>query len=466
MKYKYKKNALVILPIVVIIIVGFILIIKEDTTILDDDIPLGYDAMEEQMEYIQNYGDIIMTGDSNIDARITDTVWSNVLFYGAKGDGVTDDTASIQKAIDDSSKKGTVAFIPKGVYLINVDKTLKIRDSTVLLMDKEAILRAIPSKSSKTAIISITAVENVAIIGGILEGERYGHLGEDGEWGMGIRIYGSSNVLIKNTQANNCWGDGFYIGTSTLKNYSENVRLIDVSADNNRRQGISLISGKNIEIIRPRLTNTHGTDPSAGIDIEPNNSNNVLENIKIIDAYTENNAIGLQIGLGKLNKNSRSISIDITGFTDYRSEKGMHISCNYSIVKGYVNINKPTLNQNEVNGIMIYGHSKEALILTIDQPSVINANTGGYQSPYDASAIAIIAYRNLKERKGFVAGNIHILNPLVEDNREEPKTLYAFYVTEPEMTFKDVLILNPVINGIMGDDDEYTRFANSFISYE
>jgi len=332
-------------------------------------------------------------------------------------------------------------------------------------MDKEAILRAIPSKSSKTAIISITAVENVAIIGGILEGERYGHLGEDGEWGMGIRILGSSNVLIKNTQAINCWGDGFYIGSSILKNYSENIRLIDISADNNRRQGISLISGRNVEIIRPRLTNTNGTAPAAGIDIEPNYANEFLENIKIIDAYTENNAIGIQLGLGRLNKKSKEISIDITGFTDYGSDMGMLIHFDYSIVKGYLNVDKPILSQNGANGIMIYGHSQEACDLTINQPSIINANSDGHLSPYDASAIAIIAYRNPAKRKDFIAGNIHIYNPLIEDNREDSKILYGLYITEPSMEFRNIAIINPVIEGI-NKQDEYTRFADTFIIHE
>lgn len=465
MKLRFKKYTLLILSLLVISIISFSILLGENTTILDDDIPMGIDAMADQMEYINNAGDSIMTGESDIDARITDTIWANVLYYGAKGDGVTDDTSPIQKAIDDSSKKGTLVFIPKGEYLINIDKTLKLKDNTILLIDKEAILRAIPSRSSTTAIISITAVKNTAIIGGVLEGDRYNHLGNDGEWGMGIRIYGSSNVLIKNTQANNCWGDGFYIGTSSFKNYSENIKLIDISADNNRRQGISLISGRNVEIIRPRLTNTNGTAPSAGIDIEPNNDNNILENIKIIDAYSENNAIGIQVSVGTLNKTSEDISIDITGFTDFRSLKGMHITSNYSIIKGYLNIDKPKLNQNGANGIMIYGHSHESFAITIEEPYILNANTDSYSSPYNASALAIIAYKDSKKRKGFIAGNIHINNPSIEDNRDTPQTLYGLYITEPSMIFNDVVIQDPVIIGI-ATLDEHTRFADSFIIIE
>ncbi len=461
MNRKLKRNTLLILSSLIIIAVSFSIVLMDDTIILDDDIPLGIDALTEQMDYINNSGESIMTGEDYIDSRITDTIWANVLYYGAKGDGASDETSYIQKAIDDSAKKGTVAFIPKGEYLINIDKTLKLRDNTILLMDKDAILKAIPSKSSKTAIIAITQVDNIAIIGGIIEGDRNNHLGDDGEWGMGIRMYGAKDVLVKGTQANNCWGDGFYIGTSLLRNFSENIKLVDVSADNNRRQGISLISGRNIEILRPRLTRTGGTAPSAGIDIEANNSDDILENIKIIDAYTESNVIGIQVGLGKLNQKSEYISIDITGFSDSKSEVGIYVSANYQIIKGYLNIENPILTENESNGIVIYGHSHEAFDLTINRPYILNSNAGNYTNPYDASAVAIIAYRDSK-RKDFIAGNIKIIDPVIEDDRTTPLISPGFFITEPSMPFKNLIITNPTTIGISKLIDD-TNFADSFI---
>lgn len=53
---------------------------------------------------------------------------SNVKFYGAKGDGITDDTASIQKALDLTGK----LYFPDGHYIIN---------NTLLVENKDLILK-------------------------------------------------------------------------------------------------------------------------------------------------------------------------------------------------------------------------------------------------------------------------------------------------------------------------------------
>ncbi|MGB9877404.1 MAG: glycosyl hydrolase family 28-related protein [bacterium] len=42
----------------------------------------------------------------------------NVLDFGAKGDGKSDDTQAFQKALDEAGKKGGIVFVPAGNYLI------------------------------------------------------------------------------------------------------------------------------------------------------------------------------------------------------------------------------------------------------------------------------------------------------------------------------------------------------------
>ncbi|MCE4554650.1 glycosyl hydrolase family 28-related protein [Roseateles cellulosilyticus] len=55
------------------------------------------------------------------------TDWANVRSFGAKGDGTTDDTAAIQKAIEDRR----VVYLPLGFYAVN--DTIRLKPDTVLI---------------------------------------------------------------------------------------------------------------------------------------------------------------------------------------------------------------------------------------------------------------------------------------------------------------------------------------------
>lgn len=61
----------------------------------------------------------------------------NITFFGAKADGITVSTKAIQKAIDESSKKGGRVIIPAGDFITG---TLFLKDNTTLFFEKNARL--------------------------------------------------------------------------------------------------------------------------------------------------------------------------------------------------------------------------------------------------------------------------------------------------------------------------------------
>jgi len=67
--------------------------------------------------------------------------------FGAKGDGATDDSATIQKAIDETAADGRTVFIPGGVYMIGT--TLSLRNNLTLRGASRAAttLRLAPTSS-------------------------------------------------------------------------------------------------------------------------------------------------------------------------------------------------------------------------------------------------------------------------------------------------------------------------------
>jgi polygalacturonase len=195
----------------------------------------------------------------------------DVATFGAKGDGVTDDTKALQDAIDKvAAGGGGTVVIPPGKYMINTDTSLKLRSRVhLVLADTNTHLVAIPNDTGRYYVVLIREVSDASITGGRIIGERYQHTGTTGEWGMGIGIYrGSRNIRISNIRVSDCWGDGVICaGTAALP--CEYVTLKKVVSDNNRRQGLSIIGASNITVDSCQFLNTNGTAPSAGIDIEP-----------------------------------------------------------------------------------------------------------------------------------------------------------------------------------------------------
>jgi polygalacturonase len=211
----------------------------------------------------------------------------NVKDRGATGDGLTDDTAAIQAAIDEIAGTGGTVLVPNGVYMVNAvkPKSLTLKSDMTLKLSDGATLKVVPNSSKRYAVLSISGVSKVRVVGGTLEGDRNEHKGKSGEWGMGIRIdHGAEQITISGVLAKKMWGDGFYVESV------KDVRFCSVVADNNRRQGLSIIAADGLIVTNSVLKNTRGTRPSAGIDLEPDKSGQKITNVRIENSKFLNNA--------------------------------------------------------------------------------------------------------------------------------------------------------------------------------
>jgi polygalacturonase len=189
----------------------------------------------------------------------------NVRDKGAKGDGRTDDTAALQRAIDEVGGKDGTVLVPDGVYMLDATepKRVLLKSRLTLKLSAGATLKVIPNAEKLYQLLTISNVSHVTVLGGTLEGDRNEHLGAGGEWGMGIWITnGAKQVTVSGTTSKNMWGDGFYVDSAS------DVALCGVTADHNRRQGLSIIDADGVFVTDSVFKNTRGTRPSAGIDLE------------------------------------------------------------------------------------------------------------------------------------------------------------------------------------------------------
>ncbi|MEZ0482160.1 cell wall-binding repeat-containing protein [Planococcus sp. SSTMD024] len=238
----------------------------------------------------------------------------SVTSFGATGEGEVDETVYIQKAINFiSDKGGGTVNVPKGTYLIDAIKSIVLKDNISLKFEEGTILKALPNKSQWYEVIEIHDVKNVNISGFVeIIGDRKEHYGTSGEWGFGISIKGSDNITVENVKISDCWGDGIYVGSTLNQNYNKNVNIVNPILDNNRRQGISIISAINLNIYNAKITNTNGTPPESGIDIEPNSQNEKIQNVNIYNLSTSNNkGRGLEIILKNLRNSNEPVSITV-----------------------------------------------------------------------------------------------------------------------------------------------------------
>src|SRR5690606_34017190 len=113
---------------------------------------------------------------------------------------------------------------------------------------------------------------------------------EKAEWRMGIRIVGCKNVLVEGLRIESSGGDGIYIdrgGSNRL--WSEDITVRDCISHDHHRQGMSLISCENLLVENCVFSNTSGTAPTAGIDLEPDGPDQRFVHCLIRNCRFENN---------------------------------------------------------------------------------------------------------------------------------------------------------------------------------
>lgn len=243
--------------------------------------------------------------------------------YGG-GWNPTDATNALQAAIDSGKNvyipKMASDWIIKPVTLSNSNQNILFESGVVVSAKKGEFLGLHDSLFTASGVSHVT----ISGYGATLKMNKADYTKPPyptAQWRMGIQVLSVSHFHIEGLTIRDTGGDGIYLG-DLADTYNSDVTIKDVRLDNNYRNGISVISVNGLVIDNAVVTNTDGTLPRSGIDMEPNYGNQKLLNIIIKNSiFNTNGRNGLMISPENMNNPAADISVQIDNVTAYGNGK-------------------------------------------------------------------------------------------------------------------------------------------------
>ena len=223
--------------------------------------------------------DLLVATDNGRTQRDKNNELKSIADFGAKGDGVTDNTQAFINAFEATNN----LLIPSGTWLVD---TIEIPNNvTIITHGFSTIIKHKPQDGEKRCIVikgSNVSIGDMTIIGNIAT-DKY-------EFNAAIEIYAKTtdiaNVSIGSVITKDIRGDGLMIASNNGY-LAKNIAVKSVYCDNVLRNGISICGGDNI-----RIGQVSGKNVGFAIlDLEPEPYNTPTTNV-IVD-YVQGRYFGV-----------------------------------------------------------------------------------------------------------------------------------------------------------------------------
>lgn len=404
-------------------------------------------------------GSVIEVGGIKLEHEFVGAI--NSKYFGL-GDNIAPEnqTEVIQRIVDLSAILAIPADFPEGFYYINGRYNpnsvgVSIKSNTHIRTDIGTFFKVLPQEEGSYSAFSIRRANNVTIERLNVIGERDEHTGTTGEFGMGLDIRQCDNISVFNITASDFWGDGIYLGKGNLGATNNNILIDGADIKRCRRQGISIVTGNGLFIKNILIQDIEGVSPQYGVDIEPNDVEDVLINVNLHNIKTHNCAGGgILVNLMQLHGAEDSVSINIDNHYSLEDTRGFQVSgvSLEGVIKGNINYNKAYIKLSRFAGISLRNYTENAPLLNINDPTIIDSGTSHDTDTDPKYATGIQVYRESTDSNTYKIGNVSIVNPTIIDTRQVPLIKKGLYVNDltsaSSINIKSVKLVNPRIINI------------------
>ncbi len=221
----------------------------------------------------------------------------NVKRYGAKGDGVTNDTAAIQATV--AASAGADIVFPPGTYLVSstvglftagtrvfgYGAKIKRKDGTCTTHSPATSSYSYGFSPNNGQMFHID-VAGVEFYGLEIDGNKLNNISTSNDQGDGFELVGATRCVVEDCYIHDIFRDAITLGSVSDDNTIHNNRIFNVgySSSVNGGNGVAITSGS-----RNIISNNHikgdsanATQATSGIDIEPNAGTDVCTGNVII----------------------------------------------------------------------------------------------------------------------------------------------------------------------------------------
>ena len=250
------------------------------------------------------------------------------------GYSATDATQFLQAALNDPTAATIIIDNQAGSTWIT-DGLLLTRDDVTIQFQPGVVVEALAGALGQfEPILNIRGCDNITIQGngGTMRMDK-SQYPTNSEFRHCILTRGPSNVTISDLTLTGAAGDGIEVGPDFVQDVndfdndgdtaeflplqpSQNIILNNLICDANNRQGMSVISVIGLTVNNCTFSNTFGTDPMSGVDFEPFQRYQPMQNILMTGCtFSGNGGNGIQFGGVDINAQSPPSSIVIENAT-------------------------------------------------------------------------------------------------------------------------------------------------------